>query len=69
MTALKRLMVTQDIRFRVLAEEWQRLRRPFAGLCYGHQSLTVGRLVADLELIAKCLEPEAVADNVIHLPL
>ena len=30
-----RVMVTQDIRFRVMAEDWQRQGRRFAGLSYG----------------------------------
>ncbi|HEY5777131.1 MAG TPA: DUF5615 family PIN-like protein [Terrimicrobiaceae bacterium] len=30
-TASSRVMVTQDIRFRVLAEDWQRTGRSFAG--------------------------------------
>ena len=36
-TSLKRVMVTQDIRFRVLAEGWQRSERTFAGLVFAHQ--------------------------------
>lgn len=31
-TALSRVLVTQDIRFRVMAEDWQRSGRTFAGL-------------------------------------
>ena len=34
--ALKRVMVTQDIRFRVRAEDWQRTGRAFAGLVFAH---------------------------------
>jgi predicted nuclease of predicted toxin-antitoxin system len=30
------IFFTQDIRFRVLAEDWQRQGRPFSGLLYGH---------------------------------
>ena len=36
-TSFKRVMVTQDIRFRVLAENWQRTGPPFAGLIFAHQ--------------------------------
>jgi hypothetical protein len=36
-----------------MAEEWQRLGRPFAGLLFGHQlGGTIGDFVRDLELIA-----------------
>jgi hypothetical protein len=38
--SLQRVMVTQDIRFRVLAEEWQRTGRLFAGLVFAHQRIT-----------------------------
>jgi len=31
------VLFTQDIRFRVLAEDWQRNGRSFAGLIYAHQ--------------------------------
>jgi hypothetical protein len=36
-TAIGRVIFTQDIRFKVLAEDWQRTARPFAGLLFGHQ--------------------------------
>jgi predicted nuclease of predicted toxin-antitoxin system len=68
-TELGRLMVTQDIRFRVLAEDWQSRWRVFTGLVYGHQTLTIGQLVTDLNLIVNCLSAEEVANQVIHLPL
>lgn len=35
--SLRRVVVTQDIRFRMLAERWQRGSRPFAGLVFAHQ--------------------------------
>jgi predicted nuclease of predicted toxin-antitoxin system len=34
----QRVMITQDIRFRVMAENWQRQGKPFAGLFYGINS-------------------------------
>jgi hypothetical protein len=65
-----RVMVTQDIRFRVLAKDWQRRRRPFAGLFYGHQLATgIGRWVADLELIASASDAVEWENAVRHLPL
>ena len=57
-TSLGRVMVTQDIRFRVLAEDWQRQGRPFAGLIFAHQRrISFGDLVSDLELIARATDP------------
>ena len=35
--SLGRVMFTQDIRFRALAETWQRDGHPFGGLIFGHQ--------------------------------
>lgn len=66
----RRVMVTQDIRFRVMAEDWQRQGRWFAGLFYGHQLATsIGRWVADLELISMASEPSEWENSVHHLPL
>jgi len=66
---LSRVLFTQDIRFKALAEDWQRQGRPFAGLLFGHQlGGTIGQFVKDLELIANASE-SAEWDNAIeHLP-
>jgi hypothetical protein len=37
-TSLSRVVVTQDIRFRVMAENWQRSGRTFAGLVFAPTS-------------------------------
>jgi uncharacterized protein DUF5615 len=66
---LGRVLFTQDIRFKRLAEDWQRQGRPFAGLLFGHQlGATIGQLVGDLELIALASEPAEWLDRVDHLP-
>src|SRR5215831_17976775 len=66
---LGRVLFTQDIRFRALAEDWQRQGRPFAGLLFGHQlRATLGRYVTDLELVAQASEPEEWATMIEHLP-
>ncbi len=66
---LGRLIFTQDIRFKALAEDWQRAGRPFAGLLFGHQLAgTIGQYVKDLELIAKASEPAEWTNVVEHLP-
>jgi hypothetical protein len=57
-TTLGRVLFTHDIRFKALARDWQRLAKPFAGLVWGHpMRLTIGRMVIDLELIAKASDP------------
>ncbi len=65
---LGRVLFTQDIRFRALAEDWQRSARPFGGLIFGHQLRgTIGQYV--LELIAKATDPEEWEGHVEQLPL
>ncbi len=66
---LGRLIFTHDIRFKALAEEWQRQGKPFAGLLVGNQfGVTIGAYVKDLELIAKTTEPPEWVNVVQHLP-
>jgi len=69
-TADTRVMVTQDIRFRVLAENWQKAGKPFAGLVFAHQRyVSYGQMILDLELIAKATDPEYWKNRVEQLPL
>ena len=69
-TALGRLLFTQDIRFKALAETWQREGRSFAGLAFGHQLHgSIGQYVRDLELIAKATDPADWIGQVEQLPL
>ena len=68
--SLRRVIVTQDIRFRVMAEHWQRIERPFAGLIFAHQQhVSFGEMVRDLELIAKATDPNYWKNRVEQLPL
>ena len=69
-TSLQRVMVTQDIRFRALAEDWQRTERRFAGLVFAHQrQVSFGQLVSDLELIAKATDAAYWENRIEQLPL
>jgi hypothetical protein len=66
---LDRVLFTQDIGFKVLAEDWLRQGRPFAGLLFGHQQGgTIGQYVKDLEIIAKASEPTDWLNVVERLP-
>ena len=66
---LGRVLFTQDIRFKAMAEDWQRQHRPFRGLAFGHQLRgTLGQYVRDLELIAKATDAEDWENFVVHLP-
>ena len=67
---LDRLLFTQDIRFKALAENWQRSGREFAGLIFAHQLRTsIGQLVTDLEIIAKASDPDDWRGMVEEIPL
>ncbi|HKS36965.1 MAG TPA: DUF5615 family PIN-like protein [Verrucomicrobiae bacterium] len=69
-TSLTRVMVTQDIRFRVLAENWQRSGRAFAGLVFAHQRyVSFGEMISDLELISKATDAEYWQNRIEQLPL
>jgi predicted nuclease of predicted toxin-antitoxin system len=69
-TALGRVLVTQDED--LLREGGLRQQQgvPFAGVVYARQrSVSIGKLVIDLELIANIYDPPDVANQVIYLPL
>ncbi len=69
-TKLERVMFTQDIRFKAMAQMWQRDGRTFGGLVFGHQlHATIGKYVTDLELIAKSTDSDEWLDVIEHLPL
>ncbi len=65
-----RVMFSQDIRFKALAEQWQREGRSFAGFVFCHQlGATLGQIIADLELIAKATESAEWVGVVARVPL
>ena len=69
-TAGRRVMVTQDIRFRVRAEDWHRTGREFAGLVFAHQRcISFGQMIFDLELIGKATDAEYWKNRIEQLPL
>src|SRR5882724_11810579 len=68
-TELGRVIFTQDVRFKSLAEQWNRDGRFFAGLIFGRQlGGTIGQFVKDLELIANASEPSDWTNFVEHIP-
>ena len=67
--SLGRVLFTQDIRFKAMAEDWQRQGKTFAGLIFGHQlGGTIGQYVKDLELIAQSSEPDEWFNTIEYLP-
>lgn len=68
-TELGRVFVTQDIRFKALAEQWQREGIEFSGLIFAHQNrIGIGGFVRDLELIAKASDPLEWMNRVDEIP-
>jgi hypothetical protein len=69
-TELGRLIVTFDVRFKAMAENWQHTDQPFGGLAYAHpMRVSIGQLVRDLEVIAKATDVEYWRDRIEVLPL
>lgn len=67
---LNRVCFTQEIRFKAMAESWQETGREFAGLVFAHQlGVTIGQMVADLELIAKASDIAEWRNQIERLPL
>jgi hypothetical protein len=69
-TAMGRVFVTHDKDLLAISSEWNNAKRRFAGIVYAHPlRITIGRAIRDLELIAKVLVSEELADDVIRIPL
>jgi len=69
-TELSRILVSHDADMLHESKVRQQSGQPFSGVVYGHQlKLTIGKAVLDLELIAKVMTPEEMANQVVRLPL
>jgi hypothetical protein len=69
-SALERVLFSQDEDLLAEATKRQRNGTPFAGVLYAHQlGITVGRAIADLEILAQAGEPQDFANRVQYLPL
>lgn len=67
---LNRIIFTQDADFLAIAHRWQRAGHHFPGVIYAHQlHATVGRIVADLQLILEASACDEISDTVVFLPL
>ena len=67
---LGRVLFSQDTDLLREAFLRQQQEQPFAGVIFGEQrSLTIGRCIDDLELIAKVYDPADIANRVEFLPL
>ena len=69
-TELSRILFTNDTDFLTEARRRQQSGEFFTGVIFApHPSVSIGRSVSDLELIANALEPDDIANNVQFLPL
>ena len=66
---LGRVLFTQDDDFLTEVAHRQRAWLPFTGVVYAHPRTDIGECVEDLELIAKTMEPEELAGELLYLPL
>jgi hypothetical protein len=68
--SLGRILFSRDDDLLVEASRRQRLAIPFEGVIFAHQMrVNIGQCVHDLHLLAECIRPEELANQVIHLPL
>ena len=69
-TALERVLFSQDDDLLAIARMYQLQGMSFAGLIYGHQlAATIGKYVLDLEVVCTVLAPEDMANRIEYLPL
>jgi hypothetical protein len=69
-SSMGHVVVTFDILFRVMAEDWIRQGRDFAGLVWvDSRRVTFGQAIEALELIAKVYEPSEMKNQVKFIPL
>lgn len=69
-SALGRVLFSQDDDLLGIAATWLSDDRPFAGLVFGApMRLTIGQAVADLELMAKALDPDDMRNRIEFVPL
>lgn len=68
-TELNRVLVTEDVGFKVLAERWQARGKEFSGVIFcPSRRFSVGGLVGDLHLIAEASEPDEWRNRIEYLP-
>jgi hypothetical protein len=69
-TELGRVLVSHDADMPTIAARWQASGQYFSGIIYTKQRrLTVGQLVAELEIIAGAAATEEFQNSVTYLPL
>jgi hypothetical protein len=65
-----RMLFTYDEDFLSISAAWQGAGKHFPGILFAvPMGLSIGRIIADITLIAEACTPKEVADRVIYLPL
>ena len=68
-TVLRRILVTNDEDFTVIARRWQATGRPFAGIVYmTRQQIPYRQAIEDRQLIAESYTHEEMANRVEYIP-
>jgi hypothetical protein len=68
-TQLGRTLFSQDEDLLAIAHQWLNTGRDSAGLVYAHQlNITIGQAVANLELIAKAMDPQDMRNRIEFIP-
>lgn len=68
--SLNRVLFTRDDDLLTEATRRQRAGMTFYGVIYAHQMrANIGQCIHDLHLLAECLYPDEVSNQVIHLPI
>lgn len=69
-TELNRILFTQDDDLLQIAAAWQQSGREFPGIVFAHQlGPGIGVVIEDLELLARCADPDELRNRVWYLPL
>ncbi len=67
---LDSVLFTQDKDFLTIATDYQRNNKFFRGIIFSQQkSLTIGKCIENLEVIAKAVKPEELFNQILFLPI
>ncbi len=64
------VFVTEDDDLLSIAHAWAEQARPFAGIVTTRDPAhAIGRMIDDLEIVARCYEAEQMVNEIIYIPL
>ncbi|MFQ5865213.1 MAG: DUF5615 family PIN-like protein [bacterium] len=69
-TQLERVLFTFDRDFFKIASDWQKRNQVFPGLVYAKPlRISIGKIIEDLDFIAKAAKPQDLENQILFLPL